>query len=57
VTTANLQPANAWCANTGIDVASTKVIFGQIPQRKQLLVNASVEIRSEKLSQVAAQGG
>jgi integrase len=36
-------------ANTGIDVASNKVIFGQIPQRKQLLVNAWVEIHREEL--------
>jgi integrase len=33
----------------GIDVATNQVIFGQIPQRKQLLVNAWVEIHREEL--------
>ena len=36
-------------AEAGIDVASNKVIFGQIPHHKQLLVSAWVEIHREEL--------
>ncbi|MCX7154818.1 MAG: DUF4160 domain-containing protein [Rhodocyclales bacterium] len=36
-------------AETRIDVATNKVIFGQIPQHKQLLVNAWIEIHREEL--------
>jgi hypothetical protein len=41
----------AFCegAETRIDVATNKVIFGQIPQHKQLLVNAWIEIHREEL--------
>jgi hypothetical protein len=33
----------------GIDVAANQGIFGQIPQRKQLLVSACVEIHRDEL--------
>lgn len=36
-------------AETGIDVSTNKVIFGQIPHNKQLLVNAWIEIHKEEL--------
>jgi hypothetical protein len=36
-------------AETRIDIASNKVIYGLIPQHKQLLVNAWIEIHREEL--------
>ena len=36
-------------AEAGIDVASNKLTFGQLPANKQLLVNAWIEIHREEL--------
>ena len=36
-------------AEAGIDVASNKLTFGQLPENKQLLVNAWIEIHREEL--------
>lgn len=36
-------------AETRIDIATNQVIFGQIPQHKQILVNAWIEIHREEL--------
>jgi hypothetical protein len=36
-------------AEAGFDVASNKSTFGQLPENKQLLVNAWIEIHREEL--------
>ncbi|MBA4093414.1 MAG: hypothetical protein C0489_04940 [Candidatus Accumulibacter sp.] len=37
-------------AEAGFDVASNKLLFGQLPANKQLLVNAWIEIHREELA-------
>lgn len=36
-------------AEAGVDVATSKLLFGQLPANKQLLVNAWIEIHREEL--------